>query len=99
MFLGDKATLTLMMTAMVFGVFSGAISLIMYTLVPLWVLFPMAILAAIFILIHLSATRGDHVNRIPRGSMQKPLERAVALALMLQFFIPWLDQVLRLGIF
>jgi hypothetical protein len=35
----------------------------------------------------------------PAFSFTKPLEQAAALALILQFFIPWLDQLMRLGIF
>jgi hypothetical protein len=32
-------------------------------------------------------------------SLHKPLERAAAIALFLQYLLPWLSQVLNLGLF
>jgi hypothetical protein len=42
--------------------------------------------------------RGDSSMAI-QGALQKPLERAAAVALLLQYILPWLDQVFNLGLF
>jgi hypothetical protein len=46
----------------------------------------------------LKVRRGDGSIAI-QGAFQKPLEHAAALALILQYLLPWLSEVLHLGLF
>jgi hypothetical protein len=68
-------------------------------LIPFWVLIIMAVLAALFIIPPmLKVRRGDSSIAI-QGAFQKPLEYAAALALILQYLLPWLNDILHLGLF
>lgn len=97
--LGDKASHILMLTSLMMGIFSGIISFIVIDLIPLWVLIIMAILAALFILPPTLKLRRSDSSMAVQGALQKPLERAAAIALLLQFILPWLDQVFRWRLF
>jgi len=97
--LGEKPTHGLMILMLIVGVFSGAVSLMAINLIPMWVLATMAILAGLFIIPPLVRMRKDDTSIAIQGAFQKPLERAAAIALLLQYFLPWIDQVLGLGIF
>jgi hypothetical protein len=84
---------------LIVGIFSGAISFIVIDLIPLWVIVIMTILAVLFTLPPtLKFSRSDNSIAI-QGALQKPLERAAAIALLLQFILPWLDQVFTWGLF
>ncbi len=97
--LGDKTSHILMLTSLMMGIFSGIISFIVIDLIPLWVLIIMAILAALFILPPTLKLRRSDSSMAVQGALQKPLERAAAIALLLQFILPWLDQVFRWRLF
>jgi 4-hydroxybenzoate polyprenyltransferase len=97
--LGDKASHILMLTSLMMGIFSGIISFIVIDLIPLWVLIIMTILAALFILPPTLKLRRSDSSMAVQGALQKPLERAAAIALLLQFILPWLDQVFRWRLF
>lgn len=97
--LGDRAAHVLMVISLVIGGFSGAVSLFMINLIPGWVLLLMAVLSAIFVLPQLIKIKQGDTHMAIQGSLQKPLERAAALALIFQYLIPWLDQVLNIGWF
>lgn len=86
--LGQKRTHFLMITALAIGVFSGVVSLTMINLVPLWVLLIMSILAALFTIPPLLKMKLEDESFGIQGTFQKPLERAAALALLLQYVIP-----------
>lgn len=97
--LGGRISHVLMLVILLFGIFSGLISFVMIDLIPSWVFIIMAILAALFIIPPmLKVRRGDGSMAI-QGTLQKPLEHAAALALVLQYLLPWLSQVLHLGLF
>lgn len=98
-YLGKRASHFLMITMLLISVFSGAASLILVELIPLWALILMAILAGLFIL--LSMIKTNETSGVPtvQTIIHKPLERAVALALVLQYLIPWVGQFLKPGIF
>jgi 4-hydroxybenzoate polyprenyltransferase len=97
--LGDRVSNILMLTMLIVGIFSGAISFIVIDLIPLWVIVIMTILAVLFTLPPtLKLSRSDNSIAI-QGALQKPLERAAAIALLLQFILPWLDQVFTWGLF
>lgn len=97
--LGDRAAHSLMFITLIIGAFSGAVSLLMINLIPGWVLLLMVVLSAIFVLPPLIKIKQGDTHMAIQGSFQKPLERAASLALILQYFIPWLDQVLNIGWF
>jgi 4-hydroxybenzoate polyprenyltransferase len=97
--LGSKASHALMLSILLIGVFAGFVSFILIDLIPLWVLLVMAVLSLISILPPLiKIRRGDDSIAI-QASLHKPLERAAAIALLLQFVLPWLNQLLNLGLF
>ena len=97
--LGEKVSHALMLIVLVIGIFSGIVSFLVIDLVPFWVFIIMATLAAISILPALIKIRRGDSSMAIQGSLQKPLERAAAIALLFQFVIPWLDQVWHLGLF
>lgn len=97
--LGDRVSHILMLTILIMGVLSGIISFLIIDLIPLWVFLMMTALAVLLIIPPLiNLRRGDSSIAI-QGAFQKPLERAAAIALLLQYVLPWLDQVLGLGLF
>lgn len=97
--LGDKANHILMLTTLVVGIFSGAVSFIVIDLIPLWVFVIMTILTALFVLPPALKLRRSDSSMAVQGALQKPLERAAAIALLLQYILPWLDQVFKWGLF
>lgn len=97
--LGERAAHILMTIVLVIGIFAGAVSLILIELIPLWVFFLMAVLAALFILPKALRIRRNDSSMAIQGSLQKPLERAAALALFLQYFLPWISALLNLNLF
>jgi 4-hydroxybenzoate polyprenyltransferase len=97
--LGDRASHILMLTTLVVGIFSGAVSFIVIDLIPLWVFAIMAILAALFVLPPVLKLRRSDNSIAVQGALQKPLERAASIALLLQFILPWLDQVYNWELF
>lgn len=97
--LGERAAHILMTIVLVIGIFAGAVSLILIELIPLWVFFLMAVLAALFVLPKALRIRRNDSSMAIQGSLQKPLERAAALALFLQYFLPWISALLNLNLF
>ncbi len=97
--LGSRTSHILMFAILMLGVLSGIVSFLFIDLIPLWVFVVMAILAVLLLLPQvIKLRRGDSSIEI-QNAFQKPLERAAALALLLQFLVPWLDQLLHLGLF
>lgn len=97
--LGERAAHILMTIVLVIGIFAGAVSLILIELIPLWVFLLMAVLAALFVLPKALRIRRNDSSMAIQGSLQKPLERAAALALFLQYFLPWISALLNLNLF
>ena len=91
--------MVLMLSALALGIFSGSFSLIVLELIPIWVFTLMAVLLVIFNLPHLWTLMRRDATVTFQQILQKPLERAAALSLFLQFFLPWADQLLNLGLF
>lgn len=89
-YLGQKRAHLLMIMALALGVFSGVVSLTMINLIPIWVLLLMAIFAFLFIIPPLLKMKREDQSIAIQGAFQKPLERAAALALILQYIIPLL---------
>jgi 4-hydroxybenzoate polyprenyltransferase len=97
--LGSRTSHILMLAILFLGILSGVVSFLLIDLIPVWVFVTMAILAILLALPPvLKLRRGDGSIEI-QNAMQKPFERAAALALLLQFIVPWLDELLHLGLF
>jgi 4-hydroxybenzoate polyprenyltransferase len=97
--LGEKASHALMLVVLLIGVFSGIVSILIIDLIPFWVFMVMAGLAVLSVIPSLIKIRRGDSSMAIQGSLQKPLERAAAIALFLQYMLPWLNQVLHLGLF
>lgn len=97
--LGDRASHIIMFTVLVLGIFSGLVSFILIDLIPLWVFVLMAVLAITFVLPPALKLRRGDTSLAVQSAFQKPLERAAAIALLLQYLLPWLDELLHLGLF
>ena len=94
--LGERASHILMLVVLSIGSMSGAISFFFIQLIPFWVIILMACLATLFILPPVLKIRHSHSSIEIQAPLHKPLERAAALALLLQFLLPWLAQVLNI---
>jgi 4-hydroxybenzoate polyprenyltransferase len=95
--LGDKISHILMLTVLAIGIFSGVITFFVIDLIPSWVLIVMAVLAGIFLLPPLLKIRKGDSSIAIQSAFQKPLERAAAIAFLLQFLLPWIDHFIDLG--
>lgn len=98
-FLGNRVTSVLMTAMLILAVFTGVVLVFLINLVPAWVMMVMAFLAVVFVLPQLIKNRRSDSGFTHPYSFEHPLKRAAALALVLQFFLPWLDQLMQLGIF
>lgn len=97
--LGEKVSHAIMLIVLVFGIFSGIISFLVIDLIPFWVFAVMAVLSLLSIIPALIKIRRGDSSMAIQGSLQKPLERAAAIALLLMYIVPWLDQIWHLGLF
>jgi 4-hydroxybenzoate polyprenyltransferase len=88
--LGDRAANVLLIVMMVLSVSMGAVTFFLINMIPPWVMILMAFFAILFIMPSFLRNRRSNGKKMIQGSWQKPLERAAALALALQFMIPWL---------
>ncbi len=96
--LGRRTTQVIMFALLIIGITAGVFSLILVEIIPLWVLILMFILAAIFILSQGIFVRRTTLNWQTLELLQKPFERAAAIALLLQYIIPWLTLTLNIKI-
>jgi len=92
--LGERAANNLMVAMIVLAVSCGTVSFFFINLVPGWVLlFATGVAGLLLIPVIIKIRRGDP-QVTAQGLFRKPLERAAALALVLQFLLPWLNRVL-----
>lgn len=97
--LGERPTQFLMIVMLAISILSGVISLLFIDLIPVWVFIIMAALVGIFLLPVIIKLRRSDSNIIIQGVFHKPIERAAALAFVLQYALPWLNQLWNLGLF
>ena len=97
--LGERTAQILMIFVLGLGIFAGAVSLIMIELIPLWVFFLMVLLSILFVVPKILKIRREDSSMTIQGSVQQPFERAAALALVLQYLLPWLSVALKLNLF
>lgn len=86
--LGEKWAHLLMLVILGIGVLCGVITFFFLELFPLWVIILMALLVFIQVLPILLKFRGGQTSMEIQTPMQKPLEKAAALALLVHFLMP-----------
>jgi 4-hydroxybenzoate polyprenyltransferase len=93
--LGRKRTGILMSIAIGIGVIGGIITIFVQQLLTGWAVILLVVLAALFVAPQVIKQRrsGDMVAL--QGDFHKPLEIAMALALLAQFIVPWAQQILK----
>ena len=97
--LSERSASVVMIAMITLVTSSGVISFFLIDLVPAWVVLTItALLALIFVPLHLK-TRRSESPQVMGGYIISAVERAVAIGLMLQFLLPWLDRLLDLGWF
>ncbi len=57
------------------------------------------VLTALFLIPLIIKSRNRETRSTIQNSLLKPVERAAAIALLLQYILPWLNQLFNLGIF
>jgi len=97
--LGSRTSHILMLSILMLGVLSGIVSFLFINLIPFWVFIVMTILAILFLFPQVIKLRRGNSSIEIQNAFQKPLQQAAALALLLQFLVPWLDQLFHLGLF
>jgi len=92
--LGRRVAHILMMTLLMIGVGSGAVTIFVLGLIPTWVLVIAVVLAAILLVRPLFKLRRHHSAVELQQPLQKPLEIGAAVAFAIWFVGPWVDSLL-----
>ena len=92
--LGRRVAHILMMTLLVIGVGSGAVTILILGLIPMWVLIIAVVLATILLVRPLLKLRRHHSMVELQQPLQKPLEIGAAVAFAIWFVGPWADSLL-----
>ena len=92
--LGRRVAHILMMTLLMMGVGSGAVTVFVLGLIPTWVLVMAVVLAAILLVRPLFKLRRHHSAVELQQPLQKPLEIGVAVAFAIWFVGPWVNSLL-----
>jgi 4-hydroxybenzoate polyprenyltransferase len=94
--LGPKPTYVIMWTVMLVGIGSAVYTVIWIKLIAAWVCWLTLALAVVFMAVPLiKGWREKNYVKL-QESLQKPLEIAAALALLVQFVAPWALSMLRM---
>jgi 4-hydroxybenzoate polyprenyltransferase len=94
---GERTITILLFISIMLGLFSGAVSLIIFEIIPLWVIVAIPVLSILLILPSLFQREQNKKNPPSKQSIQKAVERATALALLMQYVIPWLGLFISFG--
>jgi 4-hydroxybenzoate polyprenyltransferase len=97
--LGQRAATNLLIALVILVLSAGVFTFFVINLVPAWVILVAAILAIVLILPGYIKVRGSDPEVSVQEFFRKPLERAAALALILYFLLPWLNQIFPSGWF
>ncbi|MDY6846055.1 MAG: UbiA family prenyltransferase, partial [Chloroflexota bacterium] len=82
-----------------FGILSTIITFFLINLIPDWTLFLMTGLSLIFIIPSLLDIKKGAAHQTTFELFRKPIARAIALALLLDELLPWIDNLIGSGIF
>lgn len=97
--IGERATKALANVLLIIGVVAFAVTLFVVQLVPLWVLIVMAVLALLMTVPPVIRARKSTDMVQFQSSFQVPIQISGAIAMSIGFIVPWLNSVLRLGLF
>jgi len=97
--LGERAAGLLMFGMLILALSTGVISFFLFDITPSWVILMLTALLVLFALPTLIKIRHGEGSLTSQGFLQKPLERAAALALIFHFLLPWLSQLWGRGPF
>lgn len=95
----SRTSHALMLAVLLIGLFSGFVSFITLNLIPFWAIMILLVLTALFLIPLIIKSRNRETRSTIQNSLLKPVERAAAIALLLQYILPWLNQLVDLGIF
>ncbi len=90
--LGIKNSQILMFISLIIGIFTGAVSFLFINIVPHWGFFVMTGLFLILLIPPLWRFRREKETSLLRNALHKALEQSAALALLLQYVLPWLNE-------
>lgn len=94
--IGEQTANGLMIGLLILGAVTGVVTFFLINLIPAWVMVTMAFLVIVFVIPTLiKVRRGDEDGSLIQDSLKKHVERAVALALILHMFLPWLIQIFQ----
>ena len=97
--LGERAAELLLFGMLILAFSTGMISFLLMDLTPSWVILMMTALLILFALPTLIKIQRGEKSVSSQGFLQKPMERAAALALIFHFLLPWLSQLWGRGPF
>lgn len=92
-FLGRRTSQVLKVIILVFCAFSAVVSLIISDIMPFWAFILGIILTCVLVFYHLSRDRKTEARARTQEVILKSLEQSFTLALLLQFVVPWSDQL------
>jgi hypothetical protein len=88
-----------MNSLLVLGIGSAFVTFFVVQLVPVWVLVLLAALAAVFLLRPALRLRRHQSLMEMQAPLQVPVQIAGAIAMSAWFVAPWLDRLLKIGLF
>ncbi|MBG0786344.1 MAG: UbiA family prenyltransferase [Anaerolineaceae bacterium] len=95
----SRTSHTLILVVLLIGLFSAFVSFVTLNLIPLWVIVNLLVLTALFLIPLIIRARNRENRSTIQNSLLRPVERAAAIGLLLQYILPWLNQFIDLGIF
>lgn len=97
--LGEKTTQFVMYLLLGIAVISGVITFFFTPVMKDWAVIALVIIGIIMLVPQIIKVRKAKSSMEVQTPLHKPLEFTAAAALFLNFFLPWLDQLLKLNIF
>lgn len=94
---GGRSANTIVTAIIILVVTTGVVSFFLINLIPAWVMLTMSGMVILLILPPYLKTRRNETNESMQGLLISTLERAAAMALILQFVLPWLGRFFNSG--
>jgi 1,4-dihydroxy-2-naphthoate octaprenyltransferase len=93
--LGERNSQILMFINLIIGVLAGTISFLFINLLPHWSFFVMMGFVLLLMVPTVLKFRRQKEDIAFRNALQRAFEQAAALALLLQYILPWLNQFIN----
>jgi len=97
--LGKRVTHILMVIVLIICIFTATVSLILVDIIPLWVFILGIIVTCVFALAQLIIRRKGKSRIRTQDVLLNSMKCAVALVLLLQFIIPWINRGFNIKLF